>query len=332
MKQHFYLQAVFISVLVLAGCGGGKKDAPDPNAALNGVYYMAGLNINNTGGVSSELSTIVFNGKGRFDFSQTYSREDAANQVKTDSGTYTVDAGGKLTFTVKGEVTDGWLSADAKTFVAARINSATVNNINIGVKAGSGLTDASLVGDYRKAELLKNSAGWSAEIAPISFGGVGGFGTYAVADNGGVTFGTEPETTNGWLSADAQTFIAARINSKEVHNLNIGIKTGIGFSASSLNGVYYAAFLRLELDDEGPRSLLMKITFDGTNEFETEWTCFNPDSGKIETDTDSKLGYTVTDDGSLTLEAVSGYLSADARTFILVRNMEPYLIGAAIKR
>lgn len=126
----------FILIVTLCGCGGGnggngKQDSP--NAGLNGLYYMAGLNINN-GGESSAITEIVFDGNGNFTFKQIYGDKNGGNQERLAAGKYVAKADGSCTFTVGEEVTDACLSADGRTFVAARIDSASVHNVSVGVK------------------------------------------------------------------------------------------------------------------------------------------------------------------------------------------------------
>ena len=94
---------------------------------------MAELNINN-GGESSAITEIVFDGNGNFTFNQIYGDQNGGNQERSGSGTYEVKADGSCTFTVNGEVTDARLSADGRTFVAARNDSASVHNVSVGVK------------------------------------------------------------------------------------------------------------------------------------------------------------------------------------------------------
>jgi hypothetical protein len=126
----------FILIVTLCGCGGGnggngKQDSP--NAGLNGLYYMAGLNIN-SGGESSSITEIIFDGNRNFTFEQIFGDKYDGNQERSGSGTYVVNADGSCTFKVNNEVTDARLSADGRTFVAATIDSTSVFNVSVGVK------------------------------------------------------------------------------------------------------------------------------------------------------------------------------------------------------
>jgi hypothetical protein len=94
---------------------------------------MAELNINSSG-ESSAITKITFDRNGSFTFAQIYGDKNGGNQNRSGSGTYKVEADGSCTFTVDEKVTEARLSADGRTFVAARINSASVHNICVGVK------------------------------------------------------------------------------------------------------------------------------------------------------------------------------------------------------
>lgn len=122
-----------ILIVTLCGCGGGNGKQDGLNANLNGLYYMAELNIN-SGGESSAISAIIFDGIGNFNFKQIFGDKYDGNQERSGSGTYVVNADGSCTFKVNNEVTDARLSADGRTFVAATIDSTSVFNVSVGVK------------------------------------------------------------------------------------------------------------------------------------------------------------------------------------------------------
>ncbi len=232
-----------ILAITLCGCGGGnggngKQDGP--KVGLNGVYYMAELNIN-SGGESSSISEIIFDGNGNFTFEQIYGDKDGGNQNQSGSGAYEVKVDGSCTFTIDGEVTDARLSSDSRTFVAARINSKSVHNVSVGVKAGTGgFSKASLNGVYYMSGLNINSGGESSAITKITFDGNKNFtyeqinsesaepqtgsGTYEVDADGTFTITEGDKVTDGRLSTDSRTFVAARTNSTSVHNVSVGVK------------------------------------------------------------------------------------------------------------
>ena len=124
-----------IILTVFTGCGNGNNP-PGPafsNASLHGDYYSSGFNIN-SGGTSSSIEKIHFDGNGNFTFEQIFGDTNSVNQTQTGSGTFTVNGDGTFTITNNGEIIDGRLSADTKTFVTARVNSKTIHNIGTGVK------------------------------------------------------------------------------------------------------------------------------------------------------------------------------------------------------
>ena len=328
-----------ILAITLCGCGGGnggngKQDGP--KVGLNGVYYMAELNIN-SGGESSSISEIIFDGNGNFTFEQIYGDKDGGNQNQSGSGAYEVKVDGSCTFTIDGEVTDARLSSDSRTFVAARINSKSVHNVSVGVKAGTGgFSKASLNGVYYMSGLNINSDGESSSISEIIFDGNGNFtfeqiygdkdggnqnqsgsGAYEVKVDGSCTFTIDGEVTDARLSSDSRTFVAARINSKSVHNVSVGVKAGTGgFSKASLNGVYYMS--GLNINSGGESSAITKITFDGNKNFTYEQ--INSESAEPQTGSGT---YEVDADGTFTItegdKVTDGRLSTDSRTFVAAR-------------
>lgn len=116
--------------------GGGGNPTVFNNASLSGVYYSSTFNKNNsdTAPTTSSIEKLTFDGNGNFTVDQIFGRSSGANQTQSGSGTYTVNADGTFTITFGPDIVNGRLSADAKTFVTARVNSTTTQNISTGVK------------------------------------------------------------------------------------------------------------------------------------------------------------------------------------------------------
>jgi hypothetical protein len=124
-----------VALFNVTGGSGTLNKVPPPfvNASINGLYYGALFNIN-PGGTTSSIEQLNFDGMGNVTVSQIYGEASGANQTKTLTGTYSVNADGTFTVTDGTAIIEGRLSDDAKTFVTARVNSTTAQNIGVGVK------------------------------------------------------------------------------------------------------------------------------------------------------------------------------------------------------
>ena len=231
-----------ISAGAKAGVGGFS------NASLNGVYYGSSFNVNSLGATSS-IQKATFYGNGIVDVDQIYSDGTASgvNQTQTITGvTYSVNTDGTYTVTDGGETSDGRISADGNTIVSARINSTSVQNISFGVKGGgSGYSNASLNGVYYSTTLYLDNGKYVSSIEKLTFDGNGHvtyamlYGsttganltgewpsvTYTVNANGSFTLSSNGGTlTQGWLSADSKSFVAANVSTASFQSVSTGVK------------------------------------------------------------------------------------------------------------
>lgn len=218
------------------------------NASLNGIYYSSSFNVTSSGAISS-IQKGTFDGIGSVDVEQIYSDGTASgiNQTQTITGaTYSVNTDGTYTLTYAGETSDGRISADGNTVVSARINSTLVQNVGFGVKGGgSGYSNASLNGVYYCTTLYLDNGKYVSSIEKLTFDGIGHVtyamrygsttganltkelsgATYAVNADGSFTLSWNGITyTQGWLSANSKSFVAANVGTVGFQSISTGVK------------------------------------------------------------------------------------------------------------
>jgi 4-hydroxy-3-methylbut-2-enyl diphosphate reductase IspH len=188
---------------------------------------------------------MIFDGVGSYTLTGKSSETGINADVPLSySGTYLVNTDGSFTFDTPDPSTiTGGIKSTKDVFVAANVSEQNEQGIWFGISAGTGLSNIDLSGTYYMVDYNTNTNGTDTSISKLVFDGTGNFsgeqtfadvnapnqkqnftGTYSVSDNGWVLFDVYGEVTNGLLSADGQTFIAARINALDVQGISFGVK------------------------------------------------------------------------------------------------------------
>ena len=226
-----------IGVLVKSASSGSS------NASLSGTYYLASLD--QAEGFTAEFGSITFDGKGNGTFAGTMGSSTGANQADNDSGTYSVNPNGAVTFTGSaGSLMNCGLSADTNTVVCSTVKNVAYQNIAVMVKAGSGgSSNANLSGTYYMVE-GDTKGGFNSQISNATFNGQGSFtaagtlnnataakqssstsGSYSVNANG--TFTVTPSGGSAMqcgMSADTNTLVCATVSNTADQNVIVMVK------------------------------------------------------------------------------------------------------------
>jgi hypothetical protein len=250
--MEFNADAVALLVNAAGGTPGlyvGVKQAQNASiSTVNGTYTNATLE--STVPASGSLSSItVSNGTGTFGAAQR-NTNGTITTVPGGTGTYTVTAGGAITFGTGGAGISGAISADGDLVVLAPTTSngnGSTPGIYVAVKQGTGVTTATLNGVYTLVSLSTSSAAgtvgryYSVGVANGAFAGAyvennagtssasnAVSGTYTAADDGAmtavVTGATGPLTLTGAMSADGNVFVLADVTSGEAATLLVGLR------------------------------------------------------------------------------------------------------------
>lgn len=226
-----------ISVLVIAGSGKYS------NASLNGTYYTASLD--QYAGLTSELGTATFDGKGNGSFTGVYSNVSGASQPENEPGTYSVNVNGSFAITGStGSTMKCGMSADTNTAVCSDVTDTGYQNISVLVKAGSGgYSNSSLNGTYYMTAGDSDS-GFTSQFGNVTFNGQGGFTTFGTINNpnganqptgnlgtysvsAGGAFTVTPLGGGGMqcnMGADANTLLCATVNNTGDQNIAVLVK------------------------------------------------------------------------------------------------------------
>ena len=255
------------------------------NTSLSGTHADASLLFNPIGH-ESQIGEIVFDGNGNFTLTGIYSNSAGANQVRNETGTYSVNANGDFTLNVGGEIANCALHKDGEATVCARVDAPTVQHLLVSFpKVGNSFSNASLNGTFSLAGLNYNAAGHQSQIGEIVFDGNGNFtvtttysdssganqirsdnGTYSVNSNGDFTINSSGEIIDCTQNQTSEWIVCARINDSTVQNLSVGLaKSGTNFSIASLNGTYTMA--QMNFNPSGHQAQIGEITFDGNGNF-----------------------------------------------------------------
>jgi hypothetical protein len=211
-------------------------------ASISGSYWAV---FYDSAGTNGGVGTITFDGAGNWSGTATRNNAGMVTTGVPESGTYTVNASGAMTFTPGGgaPVLNGGVSADANTLVFSQI---AVNGprptTEIFIKQGpSTFSMASFKGTYKsisydassnKVDLLTLVADGAGHVTGTQVDNTAGTvtstpitTTYTVAADGTVTVanGASPALLL-YLRADGSTFVLTDTTSGDAPSIGIGIR------------------------------------------------------------------------------------------------------------
>jgi hypothetical protein len=100
--------------------------------SLNGIYYQSEY-FRDNGGVASAISSLVFDGEGKFVMQKLFNRQAERDDTFWEGGSYQVHPDGTFTLIHEGEEWTGAISADRQSFIAIK-NGDAEKSISFGVK------------------------------------------------------------------------------------------------------------------------------------------------------------------------------------------------------
>ena len=206
-------------------------------ASLTGTYYCVGFGVD--GDSYTTRLAITFDGAGSFFFNDL---NTSFGHLTSDSGTYTIDAGGRLQLTAHGQVlARGQLAADGSFAALADTNTGDGGiAVFAAVKSGTGLGNSLLDGFYVG---VNNGSDNFASITGATLHGDGtadfkdiatsegytesGTATYTVDPDGGLTaVRSDGDTLYGAVSPDGAVFILVDTDASDGGlNMSVYIKS-----------------------------------------------------------------------------------------------------------
>lgn len=206
-------------------------------------------------------------------------------------------------------------------------------SIHVGIKKSSGMTNASISGNFIMCEYgtdsgIENPQPWTGRLL-LNFGGNGNGTFQQLADSNNGTLGSgsfiyavssdgkvsvDSGKYYGIVSADGKMFVIVDTNKTDSDldlSIHVGIKESSGMSKSSLIGT----FIMCEYGRDPERwTGRLELTFDGN-----EGGTFQQLDDSRGYKNSGELTYTVADDGTVTIDGkYSGILSADGNMFVIV--------------
>jgi hypothetical protein len=252
--------------------GGGGTGGRLSNGSLNGEYGFVSYG-SDEGDYASSVGVFTSDGAGAATIEELF-----VSSGELDSGTPTYDLGenGQLTFTDSDGTETNWVavSSDGEVFtvVDADFSDGDVS-LAMAIKKSTGLSNATLTGEYRTAGYCSDP--WTV-YGEIHFDGKGGGSyqqlvttdaeldsgnfSYSVAPDGSLTVMPTGDTANyGMTNADGT--VVAFVNadpSDEYLCINVGIKKTTTYSTGSLDGEYV-----MHSFESDPDTTVLVGTYDG---------------------------------------------------------------------
>ena len=298
--------------------------APTVNGTFIGVNY---INSGDEGG----LGTTIFDGSGSITGTSVGNRAGTIGPVESESGTYTIAAGGVMT--LGSDL--GAVNEDGNLMVFEDTQMDEQAYIDIEIKQGqSNFTNADLNGTFEV--VTYGNSGDSGTLWTLVADGSGNFvgsevqnnagaispssavtGTYAVAADGALTVSpTVGAPLTGGVSADGNTLVLSQLTSGQRPSITVGIKQGqSGFTTADVSGTYAIA----TQENSGDTGSLWAITFDGAGNVNGTGT--SNDAGTISNITVTGT-YSVAPDGALMVsptggKPLTGSVSVDGQKLVL---------------
>lgn len=306
------------------GNTGGDNTPTISNATLTGSYSVAEwANETNIGGSAwTARGTLTSTGNGSSSYQVT---QISSGSTGTLNFPYSINSQGLFNIGTGGASSTGQISSDGRYFFVADTDKADQDVIfRFGVKTGSGLSNATLSGDYVLYEMGDfNGAPWTARMSMTANGGGagtytvladsdGGSGTaslaYSVTADGTLTLDDMP----GHISADGSVFLLTDANAADGSiKIMIGVKKSNGKTNADFNGAYHIA----EIGIESGTPWATRMSFVANGSGSGTYTILADSDGGSGTATST---YSVNADGTFTLDGMSGILSADGKVMVLI--------------
>jgi hypothetical protein len=216
--------------------------------------------------------------------------------------------------------------ADGKVFIATDLTSGSAPLINIGVKAGSGFTTASIAGNYALVSFSKDSTTSLSELNTISIDStglvtsltdtvnnngtlhyptLGAQGTLTVASDG--TFTSGGGSSAGAVSGDGDVVVVQDLTQGDTPNVTFGVKQGTGVTLATLGGTYtaisYASDDVVASGTSVATAGLITLTLDGNGNLSGTATFNNAGTNSSSSVSGT---YTVQSDGTTTFTLADG--------------------------
>jgi hypothetical protein len=310
--------------------------------SLSGTYHGVGYIVDGTNAVSA-LGTAVVSGGNYTTTTQSVNFNSIivppSGLPGPGSGTYTVTSAGALTLTpaAAGAVPSvgGVLGADGGAYATLVVTDGKSPTMLVSVKEGSGVTLASIAGDYTLVRLSSDNSSSEGDLETFTLKSDGTYdngsatvnvsGTITQAmDSGAVTVSANGILSNsgsaGAISANGDLFVIHDIQAGEWPALIIGVRRGTGVTAATLSGTYTAVSLTGEMNgvSGGSAGSVGTVVFDGKGNFAVTNT--DNEGGTISTGSGAGT-YTVQSDGTLTISVggstLHGAVSADGNVVVL---------------
>ena len=336
MFKHWLIVLLSYCAMTLGFVQYGAAQIPD--SILRGEYFMTlqigyGEKSEEEYFSRTDYFSMNFAGGGNGTFEMIYS---SGGNIESGPFTYSVNDDG--TFSINISVYDedhtfhGIVSSDGERF--------TMWPFSVGIKKSSGMSNASLSGEYITTayftmeydvssaayssmnfngdgtgtdEIIFSSSAGDIESAPF---------TYSVNDDGTffITFTEDGEDTNlpGIVSSDGESFTIVSTQSDDF-GITVGIKKSSGMSNVSLSGEY---IMIQYINEEGASFEYISVNFadDGTGTFEVIYSSGGDEGGA------GPFTYSVNDDGTFSFTVTEngggatfpGIVSSDGESFTMV--------------
>jgi hypothetical protein len=325
---HQWILAAFFLAMTLGVVHNGAAQSPD--SVLSGEYIVTmhfGFGARSEGDFGANYISMNFDGTGNGTFAIIYS---SLGESGSAPFTYSVDSDGTFSLDIEfhgeGSTLHGIVSPDGVSF--------TMWPFSVGIRKSSGMSNASLNGEYVTAGYFTNDEDVSGgehismnyagngsgtiEIIHSSFDDSGSYPcTYSVSDDGTFLMTVavdlqEDIVLQGIVSSDGESFTMVSIDSSEF-GIWAGLKKSSGHTDASLSGEYITIQYMTE-EHSSTEYLAIDFAGDGNAAFEIVYS-----SGSGGGDTGS-FTYSVNDDGTFSITVVGngggtmpGMLSSDGK-------------------
>jgi hypothetical protein len=314
------------------------------NATLSGVYngliYAAGTGSSGSASFASLSSTTTLSGGN---YTETIAKSNINGNIGTgsssESGTYSVTTEGALTDTRTGAtvgLSGGVLGADGDAYLAAAVTANGPAVFEVFVKAGSGVTQAALAGNYTITRLSIGTSSAEADLEKLTVDSSGNYQESATQNiSGSITTGSDSSTVSvstsgaltfdggnsiGGISADGDLLVFQDFQVGHTPAVSFGVKKGTSVTTATLSGSYTIVGYNSGLNGgAGTVVDLTTIIMDGRGNF--SGSVVQNNSGVIASTATSGT-YTVQADGTLTMVDAQGHtsngaVSADGNALVL---------------
>lgn len=310
------------------------------NASLTGAYTGLFYEINNGSNVPDVfIGTENFSGAG--DFTLPTATINLGGMILSNatvnlSGNYDLAANG--TSSGNSVVNGGIIGQNANAYIATDIVAGDQPLVGIAVKVGSGLSTASLEGNFTNVNLRYGANGDEGNLSTWTFDGSGNAtGTDSSNDSGVITTGaaslspltvaangaiTAADGTMGALSPDTNLLVYGVFNSGATPKFGVAVRTGSAMTLTAVSGQYTGADYYGELAGgfAGVTGTVVSVILDGQGNFSGTATANT--AGTVSSGSASGT-YTVQADGTVTVQGANGIgsyqgaVSADGNAIVL---------------